>query len=335
MSDVAVSFLSTAYRTEPYVDRMIRSVLAQTVSDWELVIVDNGMSDEIVRIVGAHTHDPRIRLLRQENSGPPGGVNTAGAAARGRHVAVLNSDDAVLPEFCARTLAVLDADPGVAAVACDAEILDAEAGVVGRRTYLGRAGVARGTGGRAVGLAEVVDGPCPYYTGLVRRDVWAELGGYTTDAWKVTDLDAWLRLLVAGHRMVLLPEVLCRYRESADSISRGGQAVLALEEERERVLVRATAGIDDPAVEAALRRALRRSRHRRAVVGAKVALQGGDGAAARKLAAQALRERADARTLAIAAALTLAPRAVAAAYDGRHRVRRRLAPMVGRPDRDA
>ena len=65
------SFLSPAYRTEKTLSRTIDSVRAQTRSDWELVVVDNGNSDAIAAVVGPYLSDPRIRLIRQENRVTP------------------------------------------------------------------------------------------------------------------------------------------------------------------------------------------------------------------------------------------------------------------------
>ena len=55
-----VSFLTTAYKTEQYVSETIESVLAQTRGDWELIVVDNGNSDEMAQIISTYTSDPRI-----------------------------------------------------------------------------------------------------------------------------------------------------------------------------------------------------------------------------------------------------------------------------------
>ena len=67
MSQPLFSFLTTAYRTEKYVAETIESVLAQTRDDWELIVVDNGNSDEMAHIVEQYTSDARITLVRQVN----------------------------------------------------------------------------------------------------------------------------------------------------------------------------------------------------------------------------------------------------------------------------
>ena len=76
-----VSFLTTVYGTEDYLSATIESVLAQTSPDWEMVIVDNGLSPSVVEIVSRYAHDGRIRLIRQENRGYRGGVTAAAEAA--------------------------------------------------------------------------------------------------------------------------------------------------------------------------------------------------------------------------------------------------------------
>ena len=162
----SVTFLCTAYRTERTVAGTIESVLRQTRSDWQLVVVDNGMSDEIAAIVGAYTDDPRISLVRQENQKLPGGVNAAGRQAHGRYLSVLNSDDEVEPTFVDRLAGFLDASPETAAVACDARFM-ADDGRALAQTHMGVN--ASRPERHAVTLAELVDGFVPYYTAAVRR----------------------------------------------------------------------------------------------------------------------------------------------------------------------
>lgn len=121
-----LSFVTPAYRTEAYLPDTIRSVLAQTSDEWELVVVDNGNSDEVASIVGSYA-DPRIRLIRQENRGYTGGVMAGAAVARGDYLSVLDSDDQLTPDFVARILGFLESRPEADAVGCDAHLfLDGE-----------------------------------------------------------------------------------------------------------------------------------------------------------------------------------------------------------------
>jgi glycosyltransferase involved in cell wall biosynthesis len=92
-----VSVNLVTYNHESYIREAVRSVLRQTVSDLELVIVDDGSTDGTARAV-AEFDDPRIVSIRQENQGPGGATNRGLAACRGRYVALMTGDDVCHPD---------------------------------------------------------------------------------------------------------------------------------------------------------------------------------------------------------------------------------------------
>jgi glycosyltransferase involved in cell wall biosynthesis len=92
-----VSVNLVTYNHENYIREAVRSVLRQTVSDLELVIVDDGSVDGTGRAV-AEFDDPRIVYIRQENQGPGGATNRGLAACRGRFVALMTGDDVCHPD---------------------------------------------------------------------------------------------------------------------------------------------------------------------------------------------------------------------------------------------
>jgi GT2 family glycosyltransferase len=324
------SFLSTAYRTEKTLSRTIDSVRAQTRSDWELVVVDNGNSDEIAAVVGPYLSDPRIRLIRQENSGHTGGIMAASAVAHGRYLVVLNSDDSVTPDFCARTGQILDADPAIAAVTCDAHLFTDPGGSRLSRSYLESAGArdrrGRVDGRRPLRLAEVIDGPCPYYSAPIRRDAWDAMGGMTADTPIVNDLDFWLRTISAGYDVRMISDRLGMFRIEADSLSRPVDPMRSevFEEQRECALSRAALRSGDPADIAALERVLRRLRYQQAIRRARVAIQKGSVEEARRQCQGAFAQRRTLRVSAILAMLRVAPSALVRIHPVKQRVQRRL-----------
>lgn len=320
----SVTFLCSAYRTERTVVQTIESVLAQTRTDWQLVVVDNGPSEEMARLVEPFTADPRITMLRQDNARAAGGVNAAAGVAEGRYVAVLHSDDLVLPDFVEVLVDHLDRSPEVAALAPDAH-------------YFAETGMRRATYRSAVPdhyrrevpvtLVELIEGWVPYYTAPVRREVWEEIGGFRTDAPSVEDLALWCDLLVAGHVLQVLERPLAAYREDENSDSRGARGVEVMEESRSAVITEAVRAIGGPAEEAALEVALTKSRHRRGVVRARRLLLEGDPEGARAAAEDAARARPDLRTRAMALALRLSPGLLLTVYRLKkavHRLRRRI-----------
>lgn len=115
-SSPLVSVLMTLYNKGPYVEDAVRSVLASSLTDFELLVVDDGSTDGGPAAVEA-INDPRVRLLKAErNTGRPSAANRGYDAARGRYVAVLDADDVMFPERLERQVAFLEANPEIGAV---------------------------------------------------------------------------------------------------------------------------------------------------------------------------------------------------------------------------
>lgn len=97
MSTPKISVVMPVYNVEMYIAEAIKSVLAQSLADFELIIVDDGGSDKSMDIARGFA-DPRIRIIAQSNRGLPGARNTGIAAARAPYIALLDSDDRYHPE---------------------------------------------------------------------------------------------------------------------------------------------------------------------------------------------------------------------------------------------
>ncbi|WCH22666.1 glycosyltransferase family 2 protein [Aeromonas salmonicida] len=118
MSTPTLTALMTTYNTAPYVRATIDSVLAQSFTDFELVIVDDGSSDETVEVIRGY-QDSRIRLYcREENKGVGYSLQEALQYVRSPYVIKVDSDDLSHQERFARQLDALQADPGLALVKC-------------------------------------------------------------------------------------------------------------------------------------------------------------------------------------------------------------------------
>ncbi len=98
MQEVKVSVIMPAYNSEVYIRESIDSVLAQSFTDFELIVVDDGSTDTTAAIVESYT-DSRIRLIRQANQGVSVARNTGLDAARGQFITFLDSDDLYYPDF--------------------------------------------------------------------------------------------------------------------------------------------------------------------------------------------------------------------------------------------
>src|SRR5262245_25968130 len=101
-----------AYDAEPFVGRAVESILAQTLRDLELIVVDDGSRDrtgEVLRAAAAR--DPRVTVISQENAGVARSANRAAAVARGAYFARMDADDESLSDRLERQVAWLDRHP--------------------------------------------------------------------------------------------------------------------------------------------------------------------------------------------------------------------------------
>ena len=118
-----VSVIMPVYNVEKYLAQAIKSVLAQTFTDFELVIVDDGSTDGSAAIYSSFD-DPRIRIITQKNRGLAGARNTGIRNARGAYIALLDSDDLWHPEKLERHVAHLEAHPRVGVSYCGSEFIN-------------------------------------------------------------------------------------------------------------------------------------------------------------------------------------------------------------------
>lgn len=97
MNTPLLSIIIPSYNHEKYIAEAIRSVLKQTYTNWELIIVDDGSKDNSVTIIKGFENE-RIKLIQQENSGAHNAINRGLEASQGEYLAILNSDDYFSPQ---------------------------------------------------------------------------------------------------------------------------------------------------------------------------------------------------------------------------------------------
>ncbi len=204
----AVSVVVTAYNAERWIEETIRSVLAQTWRDLELVVVDDGSTDATAQIV--KRYGAPVRYLHQENQGQPAARNAGIRAARGRYVAFLDADDLWLPTKLERQMSLFEDDPDLAWCYTDAFLFDSKTGRT-MQTASQANSLHEGDILRPLLLANFIASPTP----VVRRDVFEEVG-YFDQAPAVRggggeDWDMWLRI-AARHPIGLVRAPLAKYR---------------------------------------------------------------------------------------------------------------------------
>ncbi len=205
----AVTILMPAYNAERHLSESIRGVLAQTFRDFELLIVDDGSTDESLAITTAF-EDPRVRVIRNEtNAGLVGALNRGLAEARGEWIARQDADDRSAPERLAAQVEFARAHPSVPLVGSDARLIS------GRGDYRGR----WRTGGHAdlVRWDLCFRTPFAHSSAFFRRSIVIEKFAGYRDLRACEDFDLWSRI-ARDFPVVTLRRPLVDYRLHETSI---------------------------------------------------------------------------------------------------------------------
>jgi glycosyltransferase involved in cell wall biosynthesis len=182
-----VSVVIPTYNHARWVGHAIRSVAAQRFRDLEIIVVDDGSTDDTARVV-RDTEVP-LRYVRQDNRGLSGARNTGIAAARGALVGFLDADDLWLPDKLSLQVAFLDARAEAALVYADAVFFDEGT----QRTVGTHAARHAHPSGRIL-TALLFDNPISSPTPLVRRTALAQAGGFDESLQACEDWDMWIRI---------------------------------------------------------------------------------------------------------------------------------------------
>lgn len=194
-SQPSISVVMPLYNKEREVARAIRSVLAQTFLDHELMIVNDGSTDRSVEAVAVF-NDPRIRLVHQENQGVSGARNRGVSEAQAELVAFLDADDEWMPEFLATVWRLSKSQPDSAVFATG--YLLGEQGGKTRPARVRRLspGFTEGVLEDYFAVAAVSDPPLWSSAIAVRREALQSVGGFPTGIRSGEDLLTWARLAV-------------------------------------------------------------------------------------------------------------------------------------------
>jgi glycosyltransferase involved in cell wall biosynthesis len=206
----SVSVVLATYNYAQFLAESVGSVLDQTFEDLELIVVDDGSSDETVDVLKQFGNDRRVRCIRQAHRGPASAFNRGLAQARGRYVALQAADDAWLPKKLARQVAVLDREPHVGLVYTDTLVVDADGQLLRRHFENARFSPAVGWVLPQLLLSNFV----PASSVLIRADALAQVGAHDERLEVCEDWDLWLR--IAQHfTFAFVDEPLVRVRRHA------------------------------------------------------------------------------------------------------------------------
>lgn len=212
------SVVIPAYNVSAYIADCVNSVLAQTETDFEVIVVDDGSTDDTAQIVSSFV-DPRVHLVRRSNGGLATARNTGIRAAIGEFVAFLDADDRWCPEKLAAHRQALEQDPN-ASVSYDWSVFINKQG---ERTGLSMAQTQKVITHEALLLKNYLGNGS---TAVVRRSVLEQTGGFDESLRRFVDHELWVRLAFHGHHFRLVPHQLTEYRIHPASFTADTQRML-------------------------------------------------------------------------------------------------------------
>jgi glycosyltransferase involved in cell wall biosynthesis len=220
--DPTFSVVMPAYDSARTIRSAIASVLAQTRADLELIVCDDGSTDETAALVEEiAAEDGRLRLLRRAHKGLPAARNAGIAASCGRLVSFLDSDDLWMPGYLETVARALEESPEAGFAYTDAWVLHDKTKRIHRRTEL----ESRPPPPPGASLDQVLSTLASHNflvvgAVTVRRAVLDEVGMFDPSLRSLEDYDLWLRIVAAGHPPVLAPGTPVILRDSSSSMSK-------------------------------------------------------------------------------------------------------------------
>jgi glycosyltransferase involved in cell wall biosynthesis len=205
-----VSVIMPCYNQGQYLDEAVESVLNQTYQSFEIIVINDGSTDEkTVQILHRYEH-PKVKIIHTENQGPSAARNTGIKQSCGKYILPLDSDDRIEPTYLERAVNILEKNSAIGIVYCEAEYFG---DIVGRWDL------------PEYKFPEILLDNVIFNSSMYRRDDWETVGGYSQNmihGWE--DYDFWLSLIELKHEVFRIPEVLFYYRQI--SISRDHQMTM-------------------------------------------------------------------------------------------------------------
>lgn len=205
------TIITPTYNRADLIGETIESVLAQTVKDFEYLIIDDGSSDNTEQVVAEYMkRDSRVRYYKQENQGEPAAVNHGWQLAQGEYFLTVNSDDPVMPDLLEEMGKALDAHPEAILAFCDFVIVDENRKPI-RTVYSSRGTLYDQLEGLDCGAVA----PCT----TLRRSMLSNWKTLRRKGYRhINDFEMYFNIMLEGD-FVLVPKVLSCWRQHSGQIS--------------------------------------------------------------------------------------------------------------------
>lgn len=211
---VKISVIMGIYNCAETLPDAINAILNQSITDWELILCDDGSGDETYTVARFYQHQwpEKIKLLKNEtNLGLNATLNRCLQEAKGEYIARMDGDDLCSPERFAEELSCLEANPDIAIVSTDMEFFD-ETGTWGRISHPEFPQNKDFLAG-----SPFCHAPC-----MVRREAYEAVGGYSVDKklLRVEDYHLWIKMYAKGYKGRNIGKPLYKMRDDRNAYSR-------------------------------------------------------------------------------------------------------------------
>jgi len=192
-----ISIITACYNHGKYISEMLDSVFAQTFQDFELIIVNNGSTDDTARILDQIQHE-KVRIIHTENNGPAHARNLAISKSTGEIILNLDADNKIAPAFIAKCLRVFDDKPNAGIVYSELEFFGAKTGLFTLPDF---------------SMEEMLRANCIDGNACFRKSDWARTEGYSPAMiYGYEDFEFWLSILELEREVIKIKEPLVFYR---------------------------------------------------------------------------------------------------------------------------
>ncbi len=223
-----VSVIIAAYNHEKYISYTLKSVLSQTFQDFEIIIIDDNSTDNTVEEI-KQFNDPRIKLIENSsNKGQFENTNTAISSAKGKYIAILNSDDAFHPEKLEKQFNYLETNPDKAAVFTLVNVIDEDNNKIKDNThfYAKIFNQQNRSGAQWLNYFFYYGNCLCHPSVMIKKSIHEEIGLYDSRFAQLADLDFWVKLCLK-HDIHILQENLTKFRIRSNDANTSGDNIHA------------------------------------------------------------------------------------------------------------
>jgi len=198
-SQELVSVVVPCYNHGKFIDDAVNSILTQTYENIEIIIVNDGSTDEETNTYLETYSKPKTRVITTTNQGLPSARNNGIKEAKGKYILPLDADDKIHPEYIEKALKIIKEDENIGIVYGKTEFFGDKSGVWELPAY---------------SLEEMLLRNLIITCSMFKKSDWEKVGGYSKDmVYGFEDHDFWLSLLELGREVRFIPEVMFYYRK--------------------------------------------------------------------------------------------------------------------------